>query len=78
MKWIFLVGSLLLSGCATLDKVAVGGAKVYDKALEAAEWQICYAASVGSVQRRWGQSKERADLYREFCHGDGEGNIIAP
>ena len=69
---------ILLGGCVSLDRVAVEGAKVYDKALEAAEWQLCYAASRGSLKRRYGISIERAEAYKEFCDGNTDVNLIGP
>jgi hypothetical protein len=64
---------LLLSGCGftpegtAIEKaVKVGGAQVFDKGLEHAEWFICDAASIGSVQ-----------AYRELCEGSTT-DLIAP
>jgi hypothetical protein len=74
---------LLLSGCGftpegtAIEKaVKVGGAQVFDKGLEHAEWFICDAASIGSVRRRYGHTG-LAEAYRELCEGSTT-DLIAP
>ena len=73
---------LILGACSTVDTVktaiAVKGAELSAQALVDAEWWVCRAASVGSVKDRYGASLERADLYRNFCDGNGQANVIAP
>lgn len=78
MKWLFLAAGLLISGCATLDRVAVEGAKVADDVLTTAEWTLCEAATRGSLKRRYGTSIERATAYKEFCDGNSTVNFIEP
>ena len=81
--WSAIIGVLLvLGGCTVLDTakktVAVRGAELNDSALIDAEWVVCKAASHGSVDRRYGQTVERATLHKEFCHGQGEANTVGP
>ncbi len=83
MKWLIpasLLLVVLVSGCASTVKTAVAlkGASLSDDALVQAEWWVCSAATVGAVKRRYGQTWERADLYREFCDGSGSANVVAP
>lgn len=77
-----LLAAFLLAGCAAVDTardvVKVKGAEAADQALTGAEWVVCNAAPVGSVKRRYGQTMERADTYKDFCDGDGQANVIAP
>ena len=83
MKWfIIAAGLLFLSGCASIDSVkktiAMKGAEISDDALTDAVWWTCKGASIGSVQRRYGQTRDRAIMYREFCFGQDEVNIVGP
>lgn len=83
MKLVFLITALLFLGActeftATKKAVAVKGAELSDSALVDAEWWVCYAASIGSVKRRYGATVERADTYKDFCYGDGEANVVEP
>jgi hypothetical protein len=73
--------AFFLSGCGGFGDtsrqfVAVEGAEAYDEGLENAEWLICQAASVGSVQRRYGRSAGLADAWRMLCLGDAEADIL--
>ncbi len=81
-KMIAIIIALSLSGCASYQagKIAIvsKGAELSDEILTTAEWTVCYAASVGSIKRRYGMSVDRANLYREFCYGEGEANIVGP
>ena len=74
--------ALLLGGCATLDTardvVKQKGAQAADQGLTDAEWLVCNAAPIGSVKRRYGQTVERADTYKDFCDGDGKANVVSP
>jgi len=70
--------ALLLAACGFTDTgnrardVAAGeGARAYDEGLTNAEFFICRAASVGSVQRRYGRTAETAEAWRVLCQGDG-------
>ena len=69
---------ILLGGCATLDRAAVGGAKAADRVLATAEWTLCEVATRGSLKRRYGTSTERAKSYKEFCDGNSTVNFIEP
>lgn len=59
--------ALLLSGCAYTDLIADRAAEASDSALEASEWTVCRAASVGAVLRRYGTSPERMEAWRLLC-----------
>lgn len=60
------------AGNRARDLAAEEGAKAYDEGLANAEFFICRAASVGSVQRRYGRSADTAQAWRTLCQGDGE------
>ncbi len=75
MRW-FILAAVLAGGwgCgftpqgnAVRQGVSVYGAQAMDEGLANAEWFVCKAASVGSVQRRYGTSKSRADAWKELC-----------
>jgi len=72
--------ALLLAGCAEYTAISNSvkgtGAAAYDQALSDAEFVICYAASVGSVRRRYGVTQEMADTYHKLC--SAEGRIVRP
>jgi len=59
------------AGDRARDVLAGEGARAYDEGLANAEFFICRAASVGSVQRRYGRSAETAAAWRAICQGDG-------
>lgn len=65
-----------ISGCAEYDAlstgVAVTGAQAADRALSAAEWEMCRAGSVGAVVRRYGQSQEMWSGWNQICFGHRE------
>ena len=74
--------ALMLAGCGLTDTgtrardfVASEGARAYDEGLANAEFFICRAASVGSVQRRYGRDTDTAEAWRVLCHGDGEAAV---
>jgi len=79
-----LMAALMLAGCGftsegtmVRDAVASKGAQAYDQGLENAEWFICSAASVGSVQRKYGRDQKSADAYNALC-SPGRAEIIKP
>lgn len=83
MKYLAIGAVVLLAGCGQTDfgntvRTAVGerGAAAYDSGLENAEWFICQAASVGSVKRRYGVSKEKADAYNAVCSQEATENVV--
>ena len=70
--------AVLLAACGFTEAgglargfVASEGARAYDEGLANAEFFLCRAASVGSVQRRYGRSTETAQAWRTLCAGDG-------
>lgn len=74
--------ALLLAACGLTEAgnrvrgiAAEEGAKAYDEGLANAEFLICRAASVGSVQRRYGRSAETAQAWRTLCFGGGQAAI---
>ena len=83
MKWIVILLAILLSGCgltpqgqAIRQGVATYGAELMDEGLVKAEWFICNAASVGSIQRRYGKTRTLADAWKVLCLGDADADII--
>ncbi len=83
MRTLFiLLTGLLLSGCSNLDAprqaAMIKGAEAADRALIYAEWELCYAATVGSIKRRYGRTLERANTYQDLCDGSDAANPIAP
>ena len=77
-KPIILVLALLLGACTALDVVKQKGAALADQGLTDAEWVVCKLTPIGAIKRRYGQTVERADTYKDFCYGDGQANVIAP
>lgn len=74
--------ALLLAACGfteagdrARDVLAGEGARAYDEGLAKAEFFICRAASVGSVQRRYGRTPETAEAWRAICQGDGSAGV---
>ena len=66
--------ALFLASCgftSTGDRVRESakqyGAQAMDEGLANAEFFICRAASVGSVYRRYGRSKETAEAWKTLC-----------
>ncbi|HEX9770165.1 MAG TPA: hypothetical protein VGA50_13415 [Kiloniellales bacterium] len=59
------------AGTRARDLVKSEGARAYDEGLANAEFFLCRAASVGSVQRRYGRTPETAEALRVLCVGDG-------
>ena len=51
--------------------VSVEAAKTADEALRNAEWVLCNASSIGSVNRRYGASKELSRAYQILCSTHG-------
>ncbi len=73
--------ALLLAGCGgaaqqAREVIATEGATAYDEGLVNAEFFVCRAASVGSVQRRYGRSADLAEAWRTLCLGDAEADIL--
>ena len=82
MRKALLILPVLLAGCgltpqgdAVRSGIATKGAELADNALENAEWVVCFAASIGSVKRRYGVTPERAKEYSNFCPTPTSGDI---
>ena len=80
MAWVVfgcLVVVMLLSGCGTSDvyrgAVATHGAEAADDVLETSVWGVCMAATIGAVRRAYGDSRQEAQAYAEFCNNGGVG-----
>ena len=65
---------LALGGCGFTSQgnqvrqgVATYGAQAMDEGLINAEWFVCKAASVGSVQRRYGTDPAKAQAWKALC-----------
>lgn len=71
----------LLVGCAELasvkQAVATHGAKGADEALSIARWEICEAATVGSIKREYGTT-EGLQLWWDFCGTDVNDKVETP
>ena len=61
------LAALLLTGCASLDYAADRGADVSDGALEASEWGLCRAPTMGAWLRRYGADPDRAAAWAALC-----------
>lgn len=73
-SWVFGAVCLVmfaLSGCAGYDTVktavATNGAKAADEELQAAEWGVCEATTMGAWQRRYGTQPDKVDGWRRLC-----------
>ena len=74
---LFLAGcGFTETGTAVRDFAKVEGAKAYDEGLANAELFICGAASIGSVQRRYGRSRDLAEAWQALCLGDPEAGLL--
>ena len=78
LKWIPVLGLVLFMGACGFTsrgdalRAAFAGtaAQAMDEGLINAEFFMCKAASVGSIQRRYGQSEDLADAWRTLCLPD--------
>lgn len=72
MKSLLFAAALLpLAACAQYD-LAAGvvrdkGAEAADRALEASRYYQCEAATIGSIRREYGGTREGATIHRDFC-----------
>ncbi len=66
--FIVLVIALFTSGCATFGVIQQRAAMLNDEAIDGAIFTICYAASVGSVRRKF-NSPDAIKRYNELCKG---------
>lgn len=83
MRALILACLLTLSACGLTEQgtrvrnLAVNeGAKAYDEGLANAELFICRAASIGSVYRRYGRSRDLAEAWRTLCLGNSEADLL--
>jgi hypothetical protein len=74
MKFLVLIFAALLVGCSTSPQLTVAteqataiGAALNDDMLNAAEFTICYGASIGSIRRRFGDP-ERSLVWQALCN----------
>lgn len=75
--------ALFLAGCGftpqgdlARETLVTKGAQAADEGLVNAEWFVCQAATIGSVKRKYGVSRERADAYNRFCPDTSGAEII--
>ncbi len=86
MKTIVIIAlSLALGACgftpwgnAARQGIRAGGAQVMDEGIKNAEWVLCKESSIGSIQRRYGVSKDKADAWRVICTTDSAVTVIGP
>ncbi|KKK96965.1 hypothetical protein LCGC14_2657480 [marine sediment metagenome] len=78
-----VLGLVLLAGCgftpqgnALRSALTGGAAQAMDEGLINAEFFMCKAASVGSIQRRYGQSAELAGAWRTLCLPNRDGQPV--
>lgn len=68
---IAVLALLMLAGCAGWSSLKYGvakeGAIVADEALDASEWGVCEATTMGAWQRRYGTAPAKADGWRALC-----------
>ena len=78
MKAAILILPILLTGCASWDAALGTGIdyarKGEDRLLRDAEFVICYAASKGAIDRRYGGT-EQARIYSDFCRMAKTANV---
>jgi len=72
IKYLFVGCSLLaLGGCEMLSGLTERAAGINDEALLSAEFTICNAASVGSIQRRY-NTTELKEARKVLCDKNNE------
>lgn len=74
MKFLLAATCLALSACGftpqgdlVRETIRDKGAQAYDAGLENAAWFQCEAASIGSIERKYGTSAELAAAYNMTC-----------
>lgn len=65
-------------GDAVRQAISIEGAKAMDQGLVNTEWFMCNGASVGSVRRRYGKSKDTAEAWRTLCGDNPDARIVTP
>jgi hypothetical protein len=72
--------ALFLVACGTVaefrDQAVLKGGEAYDEGLANAELFMCRAASVGSVQRRYGRSRDLSEAWKMLCLGNPEAGLL--
>jgi hypothetical protein len=70
---------MLLSGCglttygdAARDLISEKGAQAMDELLVNAEFVLCNLATIGAVQRRYGQSAAAAAAWKTICNANAD------
>jgi len=62
---------MALAACGQIQdinrEIAKDAAQGADEVLAIGEWTVCWAASVGSVRRRYGPTVEGQEAYNDFC-----------
>ncbi len=71
MKYLILLPLVLFSGCSYIQAAWTTGAKANDAALVASEAVICKAASIGAIQRKYGNNAAKAQAWRTLCLDTG-------
>ncbi len=73
-RHLAFIALLALGGCGFTPQgdfirsaVKEYGAQAYDEGLDNAVYFMCYPASHGSVERKFGTSKELANAYNVIC-----------
>jgi hypothetical protein len=56
-----------MAGCAAIVPAVQKVRAANDAVLGAAEFEICEAATIGAVKRRYGQDKVKARAWRDLC-----------
>ena len=62
--------AMIMAGCATVPsqkEIAQRGAEIMDNALDIAIWEMCYAASIGSLRREFGTNQDRIRAWQMLC-----------
>ncbi len=71
MKIIILIPLIFFSGCSYIGVAWDKGAKANDAALNASEAVICKGASIGAIQRKYGNNAAKAQAWRTLCLDSG-------
>lgn len=70
LKLFLVIAAFLatvLSGCAELQTVKNQGQQISNTMLETGEYGVCYAATIGSLKRRYGNDADLAAAWERFC-----------
>jgi len=62
------IAAFLLSACSTTTDVVIQkGAKIQDEALQRNKTFTCKIASIGSIFREYGKTKDTARIFADYC-----------